>query len=142
MQHGRKTSIYVSDDFLRKIGVVENGKKRISKAIALVLERYSFLVRTEQNHILISRLFSEKEWELMRAVCSGVEWEPAEIICDGVLRRVKKALDIEFEVMKVDRKALTEKLEKLTLNQQFALVEEIELFWEKIYAETEGAKNA
>ena len=63
MQHGRKTSVYVSDDFLRKIGVVENGKKRISKAIALVLERYSFLVRTEQNHILISRLFTEKEWE-------------------------------------------------------------------------------
>lgn len=142
MLRGRKTCIYVTDRYLQKIGFVENGKKKLSKSISLVLDRYSYLIRNEQESIKNSTLFTEKEWELMRAVCSGVEWEPAEIICDGVLRRVKKALDIEFEVMKVDRKALTEKLEKLNLNQQFALVEEIELFWEEIYAETEGAKNA
>ena len=60
----------------------------------------------------------------------------------GILEHVKNALDMEFKALNVDRKKLIEKLEGLTINQQFALAEEIELFWEKIYAETEGAKNA
>ena len=142
MRKGCKTSIYISYDLLKKVGYVENGKKSLGKAISLVLDRYSYLVRSEQEYILKNGFFTEKEWELMRAVCSGVEWEHAELMRSGVLEHVKNALDMEFKALNVDRKKLIEKLEGLTINQQFALAEEIELFWEKIYAETEGAKNA
>lgn len=137
---GSKTSVYLSSELKRKLGVQPFGIRKGSEAVSVLADRYYSLTATERNKLL--SLFSENEWELMRAVCVGVEWKPADRIRDGVLHLIQDALDLEFEQMKVSRTQIEGKLRSLNLLQQFSLVEEIESFWKQINMETEEARNA
>lgn len=137
---GAKTSVYLSDELRRKLGVIPYGSRGASDAVSVIADRYYHLTSTERSKILA--LFNENEWELMKAVCAGIEWKPASNMRDGVLHCVQDAYDVEFEQMKVSRTQLEGKLRSLTVLQQFTLVEEIESFWTQIKIETEEARNA
>lgn len=136
---GTKTSVYLSDSLREKLGVSPFGKRGASEAVSILADRYSFLLSSEINKL--KKLFNEDEWEIMRAFVIGVEWKPVEKIRDGILHLSQDALDIEFKTMKVSRKQLEDKLQSLSVLQQFALVEELERFWEKINKETEELRN-
>ena len=106
---------------------------------AILADRYKMLLANERDSLL--SLFTEHEWELLRAVFVGVEFKTENDIRDGVLHLIKDALDIEFNQMKVSRTQIEGKLQSLTIIQQFALVEELENFWIQIHRETEEERK-
>lgn len=137
---GNKTSVYLSDELRKKLGVTPYGTRGGTDAVSIIADRYYLLVSAERTKML--SLFNDNEWELMRAVCVGVEWKPVEKIRDGVLHLIQDAADLEFEQMKVSKTQIVGKLRSLSLLQQFSLVEELETFWKDINIETQEARNA
>ncbi len=105
----------------------------------ILADRYKMLIANERDSLL--SLFTENEWELLRAVFVGVEFKTENDIRDGVLHLIQEALDLEFEQLKVSRTQIEDKLHSLTILQQFALVEELENFWIQIHRETEEARK-
>lgn len=105
----------------------------------ILADRYKMLIANERDSLL--SLFTENEWELLRAVFVGVEFKTENDILDGVLHLIQEALDLEFEQMKVSRTQIEGKLHSLTILQQFALVEELENFWIQIHRETEEERK-
>lgn len=105
----------------------------------ILADRYKMLIANERDSLL--SLFTENEWELLRAVFVGVEFKTENDIRDGVLHLIKDALDIEFDQLNVSRTQIEGKLQSLTILQQFALVEELENFWIQIHRETEEARK-
>lgn len=136
---GKKTSIYIGNELMDKLGLYPYGNKTPLNAIHTTIDRYSYLISCERTYI--RKLFTEQEWELMRAVCSGVSFTSADKVPGAVLRCIYDAHDIEFKLLKVDKLKLCEKFNLLTMVQQFVIVEEIELFWEKQHSEAEELKH-
>jgi hypothetical protein len=128
---GKKSSIYLSDEILSKLRVPPRGQ---SSAVSATIERYDALLAPEKKRLF--SLFSAGEWNAMRGACNGTAWTGASIR-GGVLADIQDSLDEELAQFGVDRAALEGMLAALSTVQQYALVEQLEAYWE-IDAEPEA----
>ena len=70
--------------------------------------------------------------------CSATDWTPATTLRNGVLINVEDTNEVEL--LNVDKKKLIEKLSVLSPLEQFALVEKIEAYWDKVEKKAKEAK--
>jgi len=122
-----KTSFYLSKDLEKKLRL--NPERGLSMAANRAIDRYYAMCEAERAKL--EKLFSEGEWNTMRNSCNGTIWEPAAVIRNGVLSQIQDTTNEELEFYEADRKKLEEKLFKLTISQQFALVEMLEEWWDR-----------
>jgi hypothetical protein len=128
-----KTSIYLSDEMRKKLHVPPYGERGASESVSKIVDRYTSLMFTERKKV--RDIFTQEEMNVMYNAGNGTVWEPADAIRNGVLADIQDSTDSEIISFGADRKTLENKLLQLTTAQQFALVEEIELFWENVSQE-------
>ncbi len=116
---GKKTSVYLKDEFIDKLRVQRRGP---SEAITTIIARYTYLINTEKRKL--NSIFSVDEFLAMKAICQG-SLTPGEIR-GGVLNIVNDAPNEEIEKYGANKIILESKLASLSIVQQFALVEAIE----------------
>lgn len=139
MKEKKSSSIYLSDQMKQKLHIPPYGKRGPSKSVSRIVDRYTSIMDVERKKI--HEIFSDEEMNVMYNAGKGTVWEPADAIRNGVLADIQDSTDTEITFFGADRKTLENKLLQLTIGQQFALVEEIELFWENVSQEKdrEGA---
>lgn len=122
-----KTSFYLSAELQDKLRI--GPERGLSMAANRAIDRYYAMVDAERAKL--SSLFSEGDWNAMRNATNGTSWEPAAIIRNGMLVEIQDSTDEELELYEVDRKTLEDKILRLTISQQYALVEMIEEWWDQ-----------
>ena len=133
----KKSSIYLSDSLRAKLRCPPRGQ---SRAVSETVDRYYTLIEPERKRL--GSLFAEGEWNAMRNACNGTIWTGA-TIRGGVLLNIQDSLNAELEQYGADRAALEGKLAGLSVAQQFALVEELDAWWEQygpVEEEPDGAE--
>lgn len=123
-----KTSVYMTDALREKLRIAPFGERGASEAVSLTIDRYSLIVKAEKKKL--QGIFSDNEFLAMFNACSSASWRPAEACRDGVLHNVQDSTKEELSMYDVDRTALEEKLQSLSVSQQLALVEMVEAYWE------------
>lgn len=122
MSRGRKTSIYLSDSFSEKLGC--NSTVKPSKALSTLVNRHYQVYTAEKERL--RNIFTEDELESLSSICEGVIWEPAEKIRDGVLHQFQDCSDLIVKQYNLCRSEIEDKLQSLTVSQQYTLVELLE----------------
>lgn len=120
-----KTSIYLTDPIRTKLRTPPRGP---SRAVSETIDRYYALIAPERKRV--QAFFTEAEWNSMRNACNGTAWT-GDTIRDGVLVNIQDSLDEEITRFCADRAILESKLRDLSPAAQYALVEEIEQWWEQ-----------
>lgn len=124
MAKGKKTSIYVSDTYLEKIGAEPYSSKNIATARNNLIDRHYYVYRLELRTVLSK--FQKNELSLIKDICRNIEWHPAEKLHDGILHQIQFTDEKEFIKENISKQELEDKLRSLTLPQQFILVEALE----------------
>ena len=120
-----KTSFYLSKDLEKKLRLTP--ERGLSMAANRAIDRYYAMCDAEKAKL--EKLFSDGEWNTIRNSSNGTIWEPAAVIRNGVLSQIQDTTNEELELYGADRRKLEEKLLKMTISQQFALVEMLEEWW-------------
>ncbi len=121
-----KTSFYLSKDLENKLRITED--RGLSKTVSRTIDRFYYIIEAEKK--MLSKMFTKNEWTTLRSICNGTIWEPSNSIRKGVLIKLQDSMDYEIKDFGADKKRLEEKLNNLSLSQDFALVEIIEEWWD------------
>lgn len=118
-----RTTIYIPDDMRRIVGHTEHGE--LSSRIADIIDRYGLLCSLQRQQL--EQAFTEAE---LNALCDAI-WstifQPAAAIIDGVLADFEDSgPDGLYEKWEIDPGVVKQKLRKLNIGQQIALVELLE----------------
>ena len=124
MSSGRKTSIYLSDSLIEKIGCYPITKRMPGKAVSTMVNRHLIIYSAEKASL--KKIFTEEELNSLSMICRGVIWEPAEKIRDGVLHQIQDCSDSMLDQYNLRRAEIENKLHSLTVSQQYTLVELLE----------------
>lgn len=124
MARGKKTSIYINDTYLEKIGAAPYTSKKTATARSNLIDRHFYVYKLELK-IVLSK-FKKNELGLIKDICRNIEWQPAEKLHDGILHQIQLTDEKEFVRENISKSELEDKLRSLTLPQQFILVEALE----------------
>lgn len=103
-------------------------RDNFSEALRECLERYFYLLELSRREIRDS--FTGGELSLLADICNGTMFETHSL--QGVLFNAQDAEDMYYVKWGVDRDALLQKLGSLTPCQHAAIVDAIEIFWDKV----------
>ena len=121
---GEKRSVYFSKSMWGIIGQCHTGE--LSGRIARIADRYGLVCQTEQR--ALRNLFSPAELEAIADANRRIEWNPAVKISGGILANFEDSLQAgAFQNPTFNPKQLMEKLRALSIGQQVALVELLEV---------------
>ena len=124
MARGKKTSIYINDTYLEKIGAAPYTSKKNATARSNLIDRHFYVYKLELKNVLSK--FKKNELSLIKDICKNIEWQPAEKLHDGILHQIQFTDEKEFVRENISKSELEDKLRSLTLPQQFILVEALE----------------
>lgn len=132
----KKTSVYITDKIRWLLRLEPYGSRSPSAIVSTIADRYTLLISIGQKKL--QNVFTAEELEAMYNVCSAIDWTPATTVRAGVLINIEDAN--EAELLNIDKKKLIEKLSALSPLEQFALVEKIEAYWDKVEKKAKEAK--
>ena len=132
----KKTSVYITDKIRRLLRLEPYGSRSPSAIVSTIADRYTLLISIGQKKL--QTIFTDEEFAAMCNACSATDWTPATTVRAGVLINVEDTN--EAELLNVDKKKLIEKLSVLSPLEQFALVEKIEAYWDKVEKKAKEAK--
>ena len=117
---GQKTSFYKSEELDKVLAKYVSRYGSVSKAIANLVLGMDAMYRTERR--VLKELFSQQEINLMLNNSLSTAYNP-QYTTDAVLHDTQDEIQENFDYFEVDRDKLLDKLRKLTVSQQYALVD-------------------
>lgn len=117
---GIKSSIYLTDSIRRKLKITPYGERGTSEAVSMVVSRYDKIMREAVRDI--KDMFSEEELIECTNACLSTVLDDTP---DTVLINIEDTYPEEC-LYPENKSFLEQKLRKLTMTQQFALLELIE----------------
>jgi hypothetical protein len=117
---GNKTSIYIADDLRPLFDKYIKRHGSLRGAIVNTMQSIDTMYRIERRKL--QELFPQEEINLMLNNAMSTMYLP-QSIPNAVLHSTEDEGNATFEMYGVDRSVILRKLQKLTLSQQFALVD-------------------
>ena len=117
---GQKTSFYLSEELKKVLTKYVKRYGSVSSAIYNLVLGMDAMYRTERR--VLKELFSQQEINLMLNNALSTAYNPQHTT-DAVLHDTQDEIQENFDYFGVDRDKLLDKLRKLTVSQQYALVD-------------------
>jgi len=133
---GTKSSIYLTDTLRQKLKTPPFGSRGLSESVSLIINRYFDIMRFAVRDI--KELFTADELQECINICISTDFKNS--TADAVLINVEDTLENEC-LFPENKAALENKLRKLSVLHQYALIELIETTREKITEKTATLKE-